>query len=145
MQYISEQCRPLPTEAALGHRMHTAGMPPNQFFWCSRCAAHTCQRARNLTKPCKGKIANPRALSRLTAGRHPYDDKNLATQPRRLSVQDVGFAPKEQDTWSEDSLTGCERPNTAEVVNVLTNTVNSSGMHDVEVDEDPFDFGFGLD
>ena len=121
-------------------------MPPNQFFWCSRCAAHTCQRARNLTKPCKGKIANPRALARPTAGRHPYDDKDLSTRPRRLSVNDVGIAPKEQDTWSEDSLTGCERPNAIDVVSMHMDTASSCLVHEyVEADEDPFDFGFGLD
>ena len=78
-------------------------------------------------------------------GKHPYDDKNLATAPRRMTVDDVGYASKEHDTWSDGSVTGCEREIAptppAQSINqpwVVENPELSS-------DEDVFDFGGGLD
>ena len=90
--------------------------PLHVYCWHAPCSVllvlqmcYTCMRARNLTKPCKGKVANPRVLSKLSQGKHPYDDKNLATAPRRMTVDDVGYASKEQGSWSDGSVTGCER------------------------------------
>ena len=78
------------------------------------------------------------------AGRHPYDDKDLATAPRRLTVDDVGTAPKDRGSWSEGSVTGCERnnlpdPPVQQVDHML------AGRDEPSSEEDPFDFGFGLD
>ena len=103
-------------------------------------------RARNLTKPCRGRIANPRALSRLTQGKHPYDEKDLATAPRRMTVDDVGYAPKERDTWSEGSVTGCERDTTPTPPEQCTGQNNCTDAHpEPSSDEDVFDFGKGFD
>ena len=102
-------------------------------------------RARNLTKPCRGKVANPRVLSKLSQGKHPYDDKNLATVPRRMTVDDVGYASKEQGSWSDGSVTGCER----EVL--PTPPAQSISQHcgiaqmEPSSDEDVFGFGGGID
>ena len=102
-------------------------------------------RARNLTKPCRGKVANPRALTRLANGRHPLDDKDLATLPRRLTTDDVGVVLKEHETWSDDSLTGCERPLPTSHDHCASNTVSTCAFIDSEFEDDPFGFGFGLD
>ena len=79
------------------------------------------------------------ALKKLSSDRHPHDDKDLATAPRRMTVDDVGVAPKEQGSWSEGSITGCERPVPPPPI---TQGVES---FDPLSEEDPFGFGFGID
>ena len=72
------------------------------------------------------------------AGRHPHEDTELATAPRRLTVDDVGIAPKEQCTWSENSFTGRER---SPPIHAVTQSMHAEH----ESDEDPFGFGFDID
>ena len=113
-------------------------------------------RARNLTKPCKGKVANPRALSRLSQGKHPYDGKNLVTAPRRMTVDDVGYASKEQGSWSDGSVTGCEREvlptppaqsigQHCGIACMLVCVCNRRAQMEPSSDEDVFGFGGGID
>ena len=83
-------------------------------------------------------MANPRALNRLMNGRHPVEDNDLATMPRRMTINDVGIAPKEQNTWSDASFTGGDRPPPTVSVTRCDDGLPLS-------DEDPFGFGFGID
>ena len=79
-------------------------------------------------------------------GKYPYDEKDLATAPRRMTVDDVGYAPKERDTWSEGSVTGCERETTLTPPAQSIDQNTCSDAHPVpSSDEDVFDFGRGLD
>ena len=60
-------------------------------------------------------------------------------------MDDVGYASKERDSWSDGSVTGCEREVTP------TPPAQSIDQHDgiflpePSSDEDVFDFGRGLD
>ena len=96
-------------------------------------------RARKLTKPCSGKLANPTAIARLTDGTDPYTSKPLSTRPRRLTAEDVGYRGKEKGSWSCASETGIERPPPPHnnVVRCETGVYSS--------DDDPFGHGYGLD
>ena len=141
-RFIDEDCVPLPRKDALGHYMFTAGLHHigDQHFWCQQCGAHTCMRARKLTKPCTGKNANPTATDRLKNGTDPYTARQLSMRPRRLTVEDVGYVGKEEGTWSCASETGIERPPHA-----AANMVVQPQTGSVSSDDDPFGFGFGLD
>ena len=89
---------------ALGHCMMTAGLWPQQYFWCKQCGAHTCQRARNLTRECTKQMRNPRSARLLEKGFSPLDGKLLASAPRRLTNDDVGYRGRQ--TQREGSITG---------------------------------------
>ena len=128
---------------ALKHTIYVAGLPPEQFFWCAGCGAHTARRARNLTKQCTNKMSNPRVAALLMAGRHPYLDKNplLATMPRRLTYRDIGGSPYSVDCDTEASITGdeCTPPFRPTDDGQCTSSVPQTW------DDDPFGFSYSLD
>ena len=102
-------------------------------------------RARKLTKQCSRKMRNPTAILRLSNGTDPYTETLLSTAPRRLTTADVAYTGKEDDTWSSASITGCERPPPLAKSGAIDITRHTTGDVASYSDEDPFNFGFGLD
>ena len=73
-------------------------------------------------------------------------EKDLVTAPRRMTVDDVGYAPKERDTWSKGNVMGCERDTTPTPPEQCTGQNDCTDAHpEPSSDEDVFDFGKGLD
>ena len=131
---------------AMGHLMYVAGLPPNQYFWCDRCGAHTAKRARNLTKSCPKIMRNPAVAKLLRDGKHPYDDGHplLSTMPRRLTYRDVGPSAKRCKSDSEASITGIDE----ELPSVLRPPNPAVAQHhayEVEFDTNPFGFPVNFD
>ena len=102
--FLPEITSPLEQEDALGHRLYVAGVVPQQYIYCELCNAYTGVRAQNLMTRCRGQRYRSQAVNRLRKGRHPEDDTDLATQPRRLTRMDVGA-----DIWNGNPPCELER------------------------------------
>ena len=139
----------LKPQDALGHVIMVAGMPPEQFFWCRICGAHTARRARNLAKVCSRRMRNPRVTKLLELGKHPYESGNplLATMPRRLTIRDVGGTCYSFQGDSDGSITGNERtmPRVIRPLDTVTSDKCIPLVECFSEEEDPFGFGVGLD
>ena len=93
-------------------------------------------------------MRNPRAAKLLEKGYSPQDGCNLATAPRRLTNDDVGYHGRRSER--EASITGDERdpPSLSIVDNDHPMNHGESAVHhfqDVSEDENPFGFDTGLD
>ena len=87
----NEYDEPLPTEAALGHLMMTAGLQGDQYFWCNICSAYTGDRVRKLAKQCDRVTRYVPAVHLLRQDRHPTKGTLLSTPARRVVKADVGL------------------------------------------------------
>ena len=81
---------PLPTEAALGHLMMTAGLGSKQYFWCNICCAYTGDRVRKLAKECDRVARVVLAVNCLRKDLHPATGTVLSVRARRMLKADVG-------------------------------------------------------
>ena len=92
-------------------------------------------------------MRNPRAAKLLTQGCSPNDGCRLATAPRRLTNEDVGFHGRQSER--EASITGDER--SPPVLHIVDNEPNhrSTVLRAVilpdEFDENPFGYDGNLD
>ena len=85
----NEYDEPVPTEAALGHLMMTAGIGNEQFFWCNICCAYTGDRVRKLAKQCDRVVRNVPAINLLRQDLHPVKGTKLDVPARRMLKADV--------------------------------------------------------
>ena len=93
-------------------------------------------------------MRNPRAAKLLAKGCSPQDGCNLATAPRRLTNEDVGYHGRRSER--EASITGDERdPPTLSIVdNDHPISCEEQTLHhyqDESEDENPFGFDTGMD
>ena len=112
LRFIPRQCtfemsEALPTSAAMGHHMMTAGLKPCQFSWCELCCSYTGQRVRKLMHDCDRIKRNVPAVDMLRQGCNPYDGSPLLTKPRRLCKRDVGSHSWSGEGWPDDNLHVC--------------------------------------
>ena len=106
-QVVPELSETLPTSASLGHHMMTAGVRPQQFFWCELCSAYTGQRVRKLVHECDRVSRSVPAVEALRKGRNPYTDTALDTRPRRLCKRDVGSYQWSGEGRPDDNVEVC--------------------------------------
>ena len=102
----------LPTEAAMGHMMMTAGLKPRQFFWCELCSSYHGQRVRKLMPQCDRLKRKVPAVEALRRGFHPIEGTLLLTQPRRLCKRDVGTHSWSGEGRPDDNLVMCQNCDT---------------------------------
>ena len=87
-------------------------------------------------------MANPRA-KRLAAEKHPRDDTDLATAPRRMTMRDVGGIGLGCSADDDSNVTGDER---SLPTPVRPREEHALLLHQyVDVDENPFGFSLDLD
>ena len=133
----------LPTEAAMGHQMMTAGLNP-QYYWCDLCCAYTGYRARKLTKQCDRTVRKVPHVDALRQGRHLVDGIDLLTDPRPLCKRHAGSYGWNGEGRPDD----CLELVTQHTVHNLPFAIEHSelalsALHAEE--EDPLALGFDLD
>ena len=81
---------PLPTEAAMGHLMMTAGLGNEQHFWRNLRSAYTGDRVRKLAKDCDRVSRYVTSVSMLRKSLHPKHGTMLVVGARRMCKAVVG-------------------------------------------------------
>ena len=89
-------------------------------------------------------MRNPTAIYHLDKGRHPYEPDHplLATQPRRLTVRDIGGVSHGPTGDSDGSITADDR-----VLPPSLRSGRASEQFDcrrLDDQDDPFGFGFSM-
>ena len=125
----------------MGHVMMTAGLHPQQFFWCNLCSSYTNLRARKLKRTCDRVNRSVLAVEALRQGFNPNDGTNLISPPRRLCKREVGSGTWSGEGRPDDNLLACTNHDHDRDDELCVRGLSPGSQH---ADEDWWDDPLGL-